>query len=141
MSAEDEVRQTFEEWFRDAAAKDVDALMTKVADGVHAYEHQMPLQYEGVDAIRKSCEHGFGAVEGAFRWGIPDLQVVVRDDIAVTWGLNRMRAEVPGEAAVETWSRGTRVFRRTDGTWKMIHQHVSFRVDPETSAARTDLEP
>jgi len=86
-------------------------------------------------------EHGFGAVEGVFRWDTPDLRVDVRDDFAVARGLNRMRSEVPGERAVETWSRGTRVFQHIDGEWKLIHQHVSFAVDPETAAARTDLEP
>jgi ketosteroid isomerase-like protein len=26
----------------------------------------------------------------------------------------------------ESWSRGTRVFRRREGRWLMTHQHVSF---------------
>jgi hypothetical protein len=33
------------------------------------------------------------------------------------------------------------VFQQIDGKRKLIHQHVSFPVDPETGAARTDLEP
>jgi DNA-binding CsgD family transcriptional regulator len=39
------------------------------------------------------------------------------------------------------WSRGTRVFRRTDGGWKLIHQHVSFPYDPATGEARMNLRP
>ena len=68
-----------------------------------------------------------------------DLTVVVRDDIAVTYGLNRMTTRDAGGATQESWSRGTRLFARRDGEWSMIHQHVSFPFDPETGAARTDL--
>jgi ketosteroid isomerase-like protein len=67
--------------------------------------------------------------------------VTVRDDIAVTWGLNRMQAHEPGNPTSELWSRETRVFQRIDGKWKLIHQHVSFPYDPESGQAVTDLRP
>jgi ketosteroid isomerase-like protein len=140
-AAEQEIHREFEEWFKDASARDVDALMTKIADDAHSFEHQAPLQILGLDAIRTSCRSGFAAVIGEFRWDIPDLKVLVRDDIAVTWGLNRMRSQGPGKPAVELWSRGTRVLQRIDGKWKMIHQHVSFPYDPATGNARLDLKP
>lgn len=130
MSAEDEVRKEFEEWFADAAKKDLDAVMTKIADDVVSYEHEAPLVYTGADAVRQVCGRGFDAARGDFRWDIPDLQVIVRDDIAITWGLNRMRSDDG-----ESWSRGTRVFQKAGGAWKMIHQHVSFPYDPVTGQA------
>lgn len=139
QNAEAEVRKEFEEWFDDAAAKDLDAVMTKIADDAVSYEHEAPLVYEGADAIRQVCERGFEAARGDFRWDVPDLQVIVRDDIAVTWGLNRMRVQAPGQEKTEWWSRGTRVFRKIDGAWKMIHQHVSFPYDPESGEAMTSL--
>jgi ketosteroid isomerase-like protein len=129
------------EWFRDAAARDVDALMTKIDDHVVSYEHVIPLQYSGANAVREVCRRGFEAMKGQFRWDIPDLQVIVRDDIAVTWGLNRMQAQESGKPGVELWSRGTRIFQKVDGKWKLIHQHVSFPYDPGTGAAKTDLKP
>jgi ketosteroid isomerase-like protein len=106
-----------------------------------SYEHQAPLQYNGADAIREACRRGFEAMPGFVRWDIPDLQVIVRDDIAVTWGLNRMRSQESGGHHVEVWSRGTRVFQRIGGKWKMIHQHVSLPSDLETRQARIDLKP
>ncbi|MDH2425352.1 nuclear transport factor 2 family protein [Sphaerisporangium sp. TRM90804] len=138
---EEEVRATFEEWFRDSSAKDLDAAMSKIADDAVSYEHGIPLVYTGVPAIREVCREGFELMTGDFRWDIPDLQVIVRGDIAVTWGLNHMRAQEPGGRTVESWSRGTRVFQKIDGEWKMIHQHVSYPFDPATGQARTDLRP
>lgn len=139
--AEDEVRREFEAWFRDAAAKDLDAVMSKIAEGVVSYEHEAPLRYVGVDAVREVCRQGFELARGQFRWDIPDLEIIVRGDIAVTWGLNHMWAQEPGQEPVESWSRGTRVFQKIDGRWQMIHQHVSYPYDPETGQAKTDLKP
>ena len=111
--AKREVRGEVEEWFRDAAAKDLDAVMAKIADGAVSYEHEAPLQYVGVDAIREVCRGGFDVMKGEFRWDIPDLQILVRGDIAVAWWLNRMRAREPGEEKIEPWSRAPGSSRRS----------------------------
>jgi ketosteroid isomerase-like protein len=79
---------------------------------------------------------GFDQTPEGLRWEVPDLRVVIRGDIAVTWGLNHMHG-----GGVEMWSRGTRVFQMRGGHWRMIHQHVSFPIDPASGAGRTDLEP
>lgn len=140
-TAEQEIRKEFERWFNEAAAKDIDAVMSHIASDVVSYEHDAPLQYVGVDAIREVCQRGFDAMKGDFRWNIPDLQILVRDDIAVTWGLNHMLAQEPGGEKIDSYSRGTRIFQKVDGTWKMIHQHVSYPYDIETGEAKTDLKP
>jgi uncharacterized protein (TIGR02246 family) len=138
--AEHEVREDFERWFEESAAKDLDAVMAHVAPDAVSYEHEAPLQYKGVDAIREVCRRGFEAMEGEFRWDIPDLRILVRDDVAVSWGLNRMRAKTPDGKVIEMWSRGTRVHQKIDGKWLMIHQHVSFPYDPKSGLARLDLK-
>jgi uncharacterized protein (TIGR02246 family) len=134
---EQEVRDAFAQWFRDAAAKDLDAVMARIADDAVSYEHEAPLVYQGVDAIREVCRRGFEIQRGDFRWDIPDLQVIVRGDIAVTWGVNHLLSQEPGQEKLEMWSRGTRVFQKVDGAWRMIHQHVSFPFDPATGQVST----
>jgi ketosteroid isomerase-like protein len=136
-----EIELLFEEWWAASSAKDIDAVMRPIADDVVSYEHNAPLQYIGVDAVRVVCQEGFDWMEGEFRWDVPDLQVIVRGDIAVTWGLNHMRSTTPDGTSVEQWSRGTRVFQRTEDGWKMVHQHVSFPYDPVTGLAVTDAVP
>lgn len=143
MSASDEteIRRAFEDWFRKAAARDLDGVMARIADDVVSYEHDAPLVYRGAPAVREVCRQGFEAMAGDFSWDIPDLQVMVSGDLAVTWGLNRMQAEVPGRERFESWSRGTRVFRKIDGRWMLIHQHVSYPYDPATGEAKINLTP
>lgn len=140
-ASEREVRALHQRWFEDTAAKDLDGIMTPIAESVVSYEHEQPLEYAGRESVREVCAAGLNSAEGAVTWTVPDLEVVVRDDLAVAWGLNRMTAERPDGGVAESWSRGTRVFRRTDRGWELIHQHVSYPMDPGTGQARTDLAP
>ena len=123
-AGEDDIRAIHDRWSDRTAAKDLDGLMADIADDVVSYEHQAPLQYVGVDAVRESCRQGLEATDGTVTFTVPDLTVRVAGDLAVAWGLNRTTLD-----GTENWSRGTRVFARRDGRWQMIHQHVSFPVD------------
>lgn len=136
-----EVRRLFADWLRTSSTLDIDGAMRPLDPDIHSYEHVAPLQYRGIEAVRKVCQQGFDQIKGEFEWDIPDLQVIVRDDIAIAWGLNRMRYRSPSAPEVENWSRSTRVFQKKDGQWKMIHQHLSFPVDAATGQVKFDLKP
>jgi uncharacterized protein (TIGR02246 family) len=125
---EQEVREIHEHWSDRTAAGDLDGLMAHIAADVVSYEHQHPLQYAGIDAVRESCRQGLASAAGPVTFEVPELTVRVDGDLAVAWGLNRMTHEEPDGARAETWSRGTRVFQRRAGHWEMVHQHVSFPV-------------
>lgn len=132
---ERELRELFEAWYDASTRKDVAAQMEPIADDIVSYEHDAPQEYRGVEAVRAVCQAGMEYQTGDFRWDIPDLQIRIAGDIAVTWGLNRMRNVAADGAVREDWSRGTRIFERRDGRWQMIHQHVSFPVDAEGRAS------
>ena len=140
-AAEREIRSVHERWFEDTAAKDLDGLMTNIADDVVSYEHITPLQYVGLAQVRQVCQRGLEAGTGDVAWNVPDMTVVTQNDLAVAWGLNRVQVEGPDGQPTETWSRGTRVFRRTGDDWVMVHQHLSYPCDPQTGTARADLRP
>ncbi|GAB3319793.1 nuclear transport factor 2 family protein [Larkinella ripae] len=141
MNAEQEIRAIYAGWFKGTAAKDIDAVMAHIAENVVSYEHDTPLQYVGIDAVRAVCQHGFDLSDGDIQWDIPDLQIVVRDDIAISWGLNHMQVQQPDGTKIDGYSRGTRIFQKLAGQWQMIHQHVSYPYDLESGEARTDLKP
>ena len=128
-------------WSEQTAAKDLDGLMSAIADDVVSYEHETPLQYVGIDEVRSVCERGLEAGAGEVSFTVPDQTVVARGDLAVAWGLDRVAVNDAGGDTFEMWSRGTRVFRRNAGSWTMVHQHLSYPLDPQTGAARTDLRP
>lgn len=141
IAAERDVRALHERWFDATSRKDLDELMSGIADDVVSYEHEEPLRRVGVDEVREVCKRGLDASSGAVGWHVPDLTIEVRDDIAVAWGLNHLQAELPDGTMSESWSRGTRVFQRRGDDWLLIHQHVSFPYDPATGEVRTSLRP
>ena len=130
------IRGLHRNWFAATAAKDLDGIMTAIADDVVSYEHEQPLQYRGADAVREVCRRGLDVSTGTVTWDVPDMRVLVDGDLAVAWGLNRITADDS-----QWWSRGTRVFRRRGDRWQLTHQHVSYPFDPRTGAAATDLTP
>ena len=115
--------------------------MAPISHRIVSYEHSQPLEVRDIESIRAECKQGFDRSGSEFRWDIPDLKIIVRGDIAVTWGLNRMAEHHGGVSQSEMWSRGTRIFQRLDGRWQLIHQHVSFPMDPTSGQARFDLSP
>lgn len=137
-AGEEDLRVLHDRWFTATATKDLDAMMAVIATDVVSYEHQTPLQYVGVDAVRQVCQAGLDAGPEV-RWTVPDLQLLVRDDLAVGWGLNRIEVQTPDGSPVVSWSRGTRIFRKTTGSWQLIHQQVSYPRDPLTGQAAVDL--
>ncbi|MFI0355625.1 nuclear transport factor 2 family protein [Actinomadura sp. 9N407] len=140
--AEEEVRRVHEDWYRGTAAKDLDALMASIADDVVSYEHGEHLQYVGVQAVREVCERSLGAGgEAEVSLDVPDLKILVRDDLAVAWGLNHVRVNQADGRTTDAWSRGTRVFERKDGEWLMVHQHLSVPYALDTGKALTGLRP
>ncbi|PZG03175.1 nuclear transport factor 2 family protein [Nonomuraea aridisoli] len=137
-AAEQEVRRVHQRWYEGTAAGDLDGMMAAVADDVVSYQQETPLQYVGKDAVRQVCARGLDAAgDDGVTLAVPDLKILARDDLAVAWGLDRVRV---GESA-ESWSRATRVFQRRGGAWVMVHQHLSVPYDPTTGQARTDLRP
>ncbi|MFE1591371.1 YybH family protein [Nocardia sp. NPDC058705] len=137
----EEIRALHQRWFTATAQKDLDSLMVEIADDVESYEHDAPLRYTGVDNVREVCRRGLESAPGRVTWDVPEMQVQVRGDLAVVWGLNFMTAEGANGHLDRSWSRGTRVFRRRGGRWVLVHQHVSYPYDSATGAAVTDLVP
>lgn len=85
-----EIEKLFADWFAASERKDLDAAMEPIADTITSYEHSLPLEVRDIAAMREECRKGFDQASPEFRWDIPDLEIIVRGDIAVTWGLNRM---------------------------------------------------
>lgn len=135
------IRRVFDNWFAGTSSRDIDRVMQGIAHDIVSYEHDVPLQYTGIDAVRSVCQRGLDMSGPGTEWCVPETTILVRDDIAVQWGLNRMRFSAENGSPGESWSRGTRVFHKGTDGWEMVHQHVSYPYEPQTGQARTDLSP
>jgi ketosteroid isomerase-like protein len=143
-AAETEVRELHAHWSERTAAKDLEGLMDGIAEDIVSYEHAGPLEYVGKSAVREVCKAGLDGATENVQLSTPDLTVLARGDLAVAWGLDHVEAST-NTGKVDSWSRATRIFRRQDNGWKMVHQHLSYPLDTEHSdtaritSKRTDL--
>jgi ketosteroid isomerase-like protein len=91
-----------------------------------------------VDGLRE----WFATWENGVMVEMKDPQVIIDSDLAVAFGLVRMRGIKKGVGPLDQWHRRTTVLRRRDGVWKISHEHSSFpmRMDGSGTAA-IDLVP
>jgi uncharacterized protein (TIGR02246 family) len=83
------------------------------------------------------------AEKGGSVWSeVRDLQVTVDGDLALCTSLDSMGAPPNSPQPFTLWYRSTLGLRRSDGHWRIVHEHTStpFHMDGSLRAA-TDLRP
>ncbi|MFC6157761.1 YybH family protein [Kribbella jiaozuonensis] len=114
-----EIVAVLDRWSADTATGDLDALMEPIADDVVSYE--IDGNYTGKSAVREVCAAGLASSPGPITFTIPDPTIESAGNLAVAWSVDHITAD-----NTETTSRATRVFRRTNSGWQLIHQHLSY---------------
>jgi len=138
---EAKIRQLLDRWAKAFRAHDIDAIMSMYAPGVVAYDIVPPLQYVGADAYRKDYEEFLAQYDGPIDVEYRDLKIVVGDGAAFAYGLERFNGTLKNGQKSELWIRFTSGFRKINGRWLDIHDHVSVPADLETGKAMLDLKP
>lgn len=114
-----------------------------MAHDVVAFDLQPPLAFRGVEARDTAAlDAWFATWDGGVTVEMHEPRILVSGDLAVAFGLNRMRGDKKDEGPVESWSRRTIVFARREVAWRIVHAHESFPMKMDGSgAAATDLKP
>lgn len=132
-----EVRQAMDEWASALREKDLEAMHKNYADEYRLFDVMSTV--EGVDATKElwtQCFPYFDKPEIEYK----DMIIHATDDMAIVHFKSRISGMVsppPAEMA-NTWLRGTCCFRKIDGKWKFIHEHISFPVNCETNQIATE---
>lgn len=103
--------------------------------------------YSLAPPLKDKVDHA-GTVEWLATWDGPirvdaeDVEFVVGSEIAWSTALNRMRGKKTDGTSEDIWFRTTMCFRKTDGAWRIVHDHSStpFYMDGSMKAA-VDLKP
>lgn len=121
-------------------AKDAEAIERHYLPGARIADLAPPLLRRGFhpEGVQTWLDGWDGPVEIATR----DLVVEADGDLAVVHGLQHVAARTRGGEDAAWWSRITRTFFRTDGGWRITHEHdsVPFHMDGSFRAA-VDLQP
>jgi ketosteroid isomerase-like protein len=138
-----EIRQLLDRWKKAFEAKDLNGIMSIYEPGqaLVAYDIVPPLQYKGFDAYKKDYQEFLGQFDGPIGMEIRDLNIVAGDRVAFARGLERLSGTLKGGHKLDMWVRFTECYRKTNGHWLAIHDHVSVPADFDSGKAVMDLKP
>lgn len=126
------LRELHEEFEAAIKAKDLDRIMAQYAPDVVAFDAVGALQFVGVTDYQAHWKRCFEFCQGEGFFETHDLHVEVGGELAYSRMLNHCGGPNK-EGQLETaWMRGSRVWGKRDGQWRVIHEHFSMPFDMET---------
>lgn len=132
-----EVQEAIKQWSDALHHKDLEAMHKDYADEYRLFD--VGSTAEGVDAVKALWEQCFQYFDKP-KTEYKDMVIQATDDMAVAHFKSRitgMTLPLPDNMA-NAWLRGTVCFRKVDGVWKCIHEHISFPVNCETNEIAYD---
>lgn len=134
------IRQLHQEFERAIAAKDLDRILAQYADDLVAFDAVGPLQFKGVADYRAHWQRCFEFCQGEGFFETHELHVEVGGELAYSRMLNHCGGPNAEGQMQSAWMRGSRVWARRDGDWKVIHEHFSMPFDMQTGQVCMDAE-
>ncbi len=122
---EAQIRECIDASAQALRAKDIDALMAHYAPDMVTFD-LMPLQLQGAEAYRKNFERWFASVQGPIDYEIRDVRIAMRDDVAFSHYVARVRSTRTTGKKNDYWVRVTMGLQKMNGQWMVTHEHVSM---------------
>jgi ketosteroid isomerase-like protein len=120
-------------------AKDVNAIMANYAPGnqVFVFDAIPPREYASWDAYKKDWEGLFAAYPGPIKDTISELNITVVGPVAYSHRIESAEFTKKDGSKQQLATRATDVYRKMNGKWLIVHEHVSFPVD--LASGKADL--
>jgi ketosteroid isomerase-like protein len=135
------IRQRVEAMVKALRAKDIDGLMSFYARDMVSFDIAPPLRYVGAEQKRRTWQEAFAAFAGPITYEVRDLNLTTQGELAFVHSLNHVSGTLAGGRVTDVWLRWTACFRRIDGVWLVVHDHVSVPADFEHGKAVLNLTP
>lgn len=133
IGPEAEIRGILDQWRQAVCDKDVPRIVSRYAHDIVAYDAILQLQFRGVEAYRAHWEKCMTMCTGPTVFELHELQVFAGDDVAFAHALNRCGGTGPDGKEMTGWMRMTVGYRRSAGSWQVVHEHFSAPFDMESS--------
>jgi len=134
-----EINALFRKLEKGHADRDADAIMAYYAPDAVIFDLAPPLGRRGMN--RDTLKAWFETWDSPIQLEVQDVNLTVEGDIAFASAFNRLRGIQSGRPQ-DLWIRSTLCLRKTNGTWRIVHDHTSvpFYMDG-TDRAALDLKP
>lgn len=115
--------------------KNVDSLMSVYAPGETLFVFDVvapPSAHVGWDAYREAWTHFFAMFHGPLHFTISDLDVTTSGDVGYSRSLQHVSGIRADGHPYDIVVRVTDVYRKIDGKWLIVQEHVSLPLDRHT---------
>jgi uncharacterized protein (TIGR02246 family) len=140
-AAETLIRQRVADLVQALNAKDLEGVMALYAPDLVSFDLTPPLRYVGADKKRRAWHDAFAAFTGPIAYEVRDVHVTTHGELAFVHSLNHIRATLASGQIIDLWLRWTACWRRIDGVWLVVHDHVSVPADLAHGQAVLNLTP
>ena len=132
-----EIRALVEDVRKALHDRDVDRLLTFYRPDFLSFDLAPPLEHRGLDLMRKNTREWFQTFTGPVDVEVRDLAVTAGDGVAFSTALHRITGPRTNGEHTDVWVRATIGYRKIDGRWKVVHEHLSvpFYMDGSVKAA------
>ena len=115
-------------------AKDADAIMKVYVpnESLMVFDVVPPRQYVGANAYRRDWQDFFAHVKGPLKFEISDLGVTTDGRLGYSHSIQRVSGTDSKGQPIDLTVRVTDVYRKINGNWLIVHEHVSVPVDLDT---------
>ncbi len=136
-SDEQAIRALYQRYSPAVKAKDINTIMSFYVpdESLVLFDATPPRQFVGAKAVRKDYEDFFAAFPGPATSEVTDLRVTAAGTLAFSQRIDTWVVTDKDRKQVKLVFRFTDVFRKIKGKWLIVHEHVSFPVDPVTGKA------
>jgi uncharacterized protein (TIGR02246 family) len=124
-------------------AKDLDAIMKfYVPDQtLVVFDVVPPRQYVGAAAYRRDWQTFLDSFNGPIAVEVTDLDIVADRNLAYSRGIDRVTGTDKQGKKTDLTVRVTDIYKKTQGHWLVMHEHVSVPVDLDTGKPDLNSKP
>ena len=136
--------QALEDRFVSAVnAGDVDSIMKNYIPGksLVVFDVVPRKEYLGADAYREDWVEFFTHYKGLPKLSITDLDIIIDGNIAFSHSFMHIMGMDTQGSPVDRTVRVTAGYRKIEGNWLIVHEHISVPVDLKTCKADFNSKP
>jgi len=132
-TAEAEIGAQVASWLQAVLAMDSEGIVLHYAPDILTFDAVAQLPFRGVEAYRKHWQACLAMCRpGTMIFEMHALHVTAGDDVAFATALTRCGGRGENGEAKAGWMRMTAGYRKTNGTWMVVHEHFSAPCDRAT---------
>jgi uncharacterized protein (TIGR02246 family) len=128
---EQEIRALEDQFAAAANAKDLDAIMKVYVPGndLFVFDVGVPRQHVGWEDYKKDWHDFLAMLPGPIKFTVSDLSVASDGKIAYGHNIQHLSGTMTDGSSADMTVRVTDVYRKIDGKWLIVQEHVSVPID------------